>query len=175
MAWYVWSIILFVIGAVEHAFSEYENLVSVRLKIQQTIWFAEVNRLLDGVVYFITFSLFWKGIEKGQISLDAIIPYFFYVQGCVLGTALALMYYKTTKKKTEHQKRMQQLEKANRIKKQLRELRDDIVTEVETEMEFDETPEQESKDGSKKAHHQTDNQREPSKKEDSDKTTPPSA
>lgn len=175
MAWYAWAVILFVIGAVEHAFSEYENLVSVRLKIQQTIWFAEINRLLDGVVYIITFSLFWKGIEQGQISLDAVIPYFCYVQGCVLGTALALMYYKETKKKTEHQKRMQRLEKANRIKKQLKELRDDIVTEVETEMEFDEIPEQESKDAGKKAHNQVDNQRESSKKEDSNKTTPPSA
>lgn len=175
MAWYVWAIILFVIGAIEHAFSEYENLVSVRLKIQQTIWFAEINRLLDGVVYMITFTLFWHGAEEGHIPMDAIIPYFFYVQGCVLGTALALTFYKKTKKKTEHQKRMQQLDKANRIKKQLRELRDDIVTEVETEMEFDETPEQESKDAGKKTHNQAENQREIVKKEDSNPIPPPSA
>lgn len=174
MAWYVWAIILFVIGIVEHACSEYENLVSVRLKVQQTILFAEVNRLLDGVVYLITFSLFWKAAETGHMSMDAAIPYFCYIQGCVLGTALALMFYKKNKKKTEYQKRMQQLDKANRIKKQLRELRDDIVTEVETEMEFDESAEQESKDADKKTHNQVENKRESSKKEDSDKTPPSS-
>lgn len=174
MEWYFWAVILFVIGVVEYAFSEYENLVSVRLKVQQTIWFAEINRLLDAVVYFITFTLFYKGLESGHFSLDAVIPYFCYVQGCVLGTALALIFYKKNKKKTEHQIRMQRLEKANKIKKQLRDLRDDIVTEVETEMEFEDN-DQESKDASKKAHDQVENKREPIKKEDSGQVPPQSA
>lgn len=174
MTWYWWSIILFVIGTAEHAFSEYENLVSVRLKVQQTVLLSEVNCLLDGVVYMITFSLFWKGVEDGHISMNAAIPYFFYIQGCVLGTALALMFYKKHKKKTEHQKRLQHLEKANRIKKQLRDLKDDIVTEVETEMEFDDIPE-ESQDASKKTHNQAENQREVAKEEISNEIPPPSA
>jgi hypothetical protein len=133
--------------------------------VGQTMIFAEMNRMLDGVVYLITFSLFWKGVEEGHISWDAIIPYFFYIQGCVLGQGLALLAYKNNKKKTEREKRMQHLEKANRIKKQLRDLRDDIVTEVETEMEFEET-EQESHDASKESSNQADNKREPSKKEE---------
>lgn len=175
MAWYWWSLILFSIGVVEYILDQYENLVSVRLKVQQTVLFAEVNRLFDGVVYLITFSLFWKGIEEGNLSWEALVPYLCYLQGCVLGQALALLYYKKNKKKTEHEKRMQHLEKANKIKKQLKELKDEIVTEVETEMEFDDTTEQESHDADKETHHQTDHKREASKKEDSDKTSPPTA
>ncbi len=157
MAWYWWALILFGIGVVEYVLDQYENLVSVRLKVQQTVLFAEVNRLFDGIVYLITFSLFWKGIEEGNLSIEALLPYLCYLQGCVLGQALALIYYKKHKKKTDHEKRMQHLEKANRIKKQLKDLRDEIVTEVETEMEFDEPQEQESKDADKEAHDKTEN------------------
>lgn len=175
MAWYWWSVVLFLIGVIEYALAEYENLVSVRLKIAQALCFAEINRLLDGCVYFITFSLIWKGIEEGHLTFGAVFPYIMYVQGCVLGSALALIYFKKNKKRTEREKRMQLLEKANRIKKQLRDVRDEIELEVATEMEFEEPIDQESKDAGKEIRNQAENKRESSKKEDSKETPPPQA
>lgn len=177
MPWYIWAVILFGIGCIEHILSEYENLVSVRLKVQQAVLFGEVNRLLDGVVYFITFNLIWKGIEGGRFSIDAVLPYFFYVQGCVLGTALALMHYRKRKRKTDKERRMHFLEKANKVRKELRELKDDIITEVETEFEFDEMPtEQEKTDAAnKEVQDKTNVHREAPKKEERLENPPPQA
>lgn len=177
MPWYIWAVILFAIGCVEHVLSEYENLVSVRLKVQQAVLFGEVNRILDGVVYFITFNLIWKGIEGGHFSIDAVLPYFFYVQGCVLGSALALIHYRRTKRKTDKERRLHLLEKANRVKKELRELKDDIMTEVETELAFEDISQEQEKNDApiKEVQDKTNVHREAPKKEERLENPPPQA
>jgi hypothetical protein len=159
MEWYWWALILFFVGVLEHTLSEYQNLLSVRLKVGQTVFFAEINLMLDfvvSVIWFILLMDFWKALEAGVMAWMKLAPYLVYIQGCVLGTAFALLHYRRKKRKMEHQKRLQHLEKARQIKKQLQALEDDlsIEEEIETEAEFDDN-DQESKDAEKEVHSET--------------------
>lgn len=154
MSWYVISLALFVVGIIEHFVDESQNLVSVRLKIGQTFLFSLVNKIIDFGVNVFLFGLlidFYSKFREGTYEFKTLVPYVFYIVGCIIGTTLALWYYKSNKKKTEKEKRLQHLEKARQIKKQLQMLKDDIITEVETEFEFEDQPIETEKDNGNKA------------------------
>jgi len=166
---FLWlSIGLFFVGLVEYAVDQYQKLLLSRLKLLSTVVFQLINKVFEAAVnlyIFGTIIIFWQKFQSGNHNFLFLLPYLLYVLGSVAGTGVALLIYKSKKIKTERQVRMQRLEKANRIKKQLKELRDDIVTEVETEMEFEETTEQEVKDARKEIPHKVESERENTQKE----------
>ncbi|MGI0060365.1 MAG: hypothetical protein ACREBJ_11430, partial [Nitrosotalea sp.] len=63
----------------------------------------------------------------------------------------------------DHEKRLQQLERARRIKKELQELKSQIITDVNEEMIFDE-PVQENGNADQEIHDKTDTDQAPPKK-----------
>jgi hypothetical protein len=140
MPWYCWGLILFVVGIVEFFISEYQNLHSVRLKVKPTILFSELNHLFDFFVNVFLFGMiidFWEKFKHGNHNFKTLLPYLFYLQGCTIGTILALVVYKKRKKQQDREKRILLLEKARQTKKQLQEFKNDVKTEIEEEIEED--------------------------------------
>jgi prepilin signal peptidase PulO-like enzyme (type II secretory pathway) len=169
------SLGLFVIGLIEYTVDQYQKLLLSRLKLLSTVSFQLVNKLIEAVItlyVFGTIIIFWQKFQSGDHNFLLLLPYLLYTLGSVAGTGVALLIYKSKKIKTERETRMQRLEKANRIKKQLRDLRDDIVTEVETEMEFEEITEQEVKDARKEIPHKVESEREDTQKEKPESNPP---
>jgi uncharacterized membrane protein len=167
IAWYWYALILLFVGILEHTLSEYQNLVSVRLKVAQTILFAEVNLVIDFIVSIAWFFLlmdFWNQLEAGVFAWKKLVPYFVYIQGCVVGTGLAIFMYRKRKRKTDHEKRILQLEKARRIKKELQELKSQIITDVDEEMIFEDETHEETDNAKPEVDNKTNPNQTPPKK-----------
>lgn len=163
MAWYYLGLIFLLIGALEYFIDEYQSLVSVRLQVGKTILFATLNRFMDLVVDVFAFAIlmqFWEQLKAGNYAIEILFPYLLYLLGCVIGTAMALLFYKKYKRKRDQKQRLIHLEKARSIKKQLQALEDDLSTEVEieTETEFEDEP-KETKDAPKEVHDKDKGQR----------------
>jgi hypothetical protein len=132
VSWIDLSIILFFVGLIEQALSEYQNLISVRLRIVKTTLFAELNLCIDFVVSVILFLLlydFWDGIKGGAPDFKVLIPYVVYVQGCVTGTWAALTLFKKWEQKKLLKKNLANLKKARRTKKKAVVITDEFVKE----------------------------------------------
>jgi hypothetical protein len=132
MNWLHLSIILFLVGFVEQALSEYQNLISVRLRIVMTTLFAELNLCIDFVVNVILFLLlydFWDGIKGGNPDFKVLIPYAVYVQGCVVGTWSALTVFKRWELQKILKKNLANAKKARRTKTKAVVVTDEFVKE----------------------------------------------
>lgn len=179
MAWYWLGLILLVLGVIEYFIQEYQQLLAVRLRISQTIVFATLHKFMDLIVEIFVFAIllkFYEQVKAGNFSIDTLLPYLLYLVGCVGGTAFALLHYKKYKKTLDKKHRLQNLEKARSIRKQLKALEEDLSTEVEieTEAEFenDEEPAKEKKDAPKEVHNKTEDIRPPVKKEEHNPNPP---
>lgn len=177
MEWYYLGVILLLIGVLEYFIDEYQQLLAVRLKVAQTIVFATLNRFMDLVVDIFAFAIlmqFWEQLKKGNYAIEILFPYLLYLLGCVIGTGLALVFYKKYKKKIIHKQRLQHLEKARSIKKQIEEFEKDLITDVEVEVEeeFDEETSKEIPDATKEVHNKVDSNRPPVKKAEHKKNPP---
>lgn len=135
---WAWSLILFIVGTIEYFLSEYQTLVSVRLKVGKTVAFAYVNHVIDFIVHIFLFGLifdFWNKLEKGTFDYHKLIPYAFYIHGCIAGTALALVVYKYHKKAEDRKRNLAQLERARHKRKILRDIQADVTVEVDEDID----------------------------------------
>ncbi len=179
MAWYYLGIILLLVGVVEYFIDEYQQLLAVRLKVAQTLFFAVLNRFMDLIVDIFAFAIlmqFWEQLKKGNYAIEILFPYLLYLLGCVIGTGLALVFYKKYKKTFNKKQRLQHLEKARSIKKQIEEFEKDLTTAVEVEIEDEFNAElensKETSDATKEVHNKVDGHRPPIKKAKHKKNPP---
>lgn len=136
----VWTsaFVLFLVGTVEFFLSEYQTLVSVRLKVGKTVAFAYVNHVIDFLVHVFLFSMlfaFWRELEKGVFDIKTLIPYLFYIHGCIAGTGLSVIVYKYHKKVEDRKRNLAQLERARHKKKILKTIEADLSVEVEEDID----------------------------------------
>jgi hypothetical protein len=151
MSVWAWAIILFIVGVVEFMINQYERVVSVRLKVGETVVFGLLNQYFDFFIHIFLFGMiidFWDKVHKGVYDYGTLIPYAFYVHGCVAGTALALVVYKHRKKKTDAARRLELLEKARLKKKSLKEVSKGVTLTIQ-ETQMDEFEREDLKDEAK--------------------------
>ena len=135
----LWSIVLFIVGAIEFAIDQYEKLVSVRLKFSQTMWLGVLNQWFDFVMNIFLFGIlisFWENWHSGIHDFAKLWMYFSYINGRVVGTGAAVWIYNKSKKKRDREKYLKWLEKGRQKQKKLRAINKDISSTVEvTEVE----------------------------------------
>lgn len=137
----LWSIVLFIVGAIEFAIDQYEKLVSVRLKFSQTMWFGILNQWFDFVMNIFLFGIlisFWEKWHEGVHDYAKLWMYFAYINGRVVGTGAAVLLYHKGKKKRDKARAIKLLEKARHKKKEMGKLlKTDISADVEVGELFD--------------------------------------
>lgn len=151
MSVWVWAIILFIVGLVEYTIDQYEKIVSVRLKVGETVMFGLLNQYFDFFVHVFLFGMiidFWEKFHSGVYDWSKLIPYACYVHGCVAGMAVALIIYKHRKKQIDKDRRLELLEKARLKKKSLKELSKGVTLTIQ-ETPMDDLEREDLKDEAK--------------------------
>lgn len=143
MTTFVLSLLFFIIGVIEWWLDTYEKLVSVRLKFWSTMLYSALNQYIDFFMYVFLFGVliqFWETWHSGVHDYFKLIPYIFYTNGKICGTAGATFWYARNKKKRDKEKSLKWLEKGRQKQKKLRAINKDISSTVEitdTEPLFD--------------------------------------
>lgn len=142
---FFWSVLLFLVGVVEFAIDQYEKMVSVRLKFFQTIYFGLLNQYFDFIMNIFLFGIlisFWENWHSGIHDYAKLLMYFAYINGRVIGTALATWVYARRKKKKDHEHTLRLISKTDkkgkkRSKKKYNKMVDDAVTKMSNETLLD--------------------------------------
>lgn len=101
------SVLFFAIGTVEYFIDLWERLVSVRLKIFQTLCAATLNHYIDFIMYVSLFYILDEVVNKwhrGVHDYSSLVPFIFYVHGKIAGTVLGPFIYSKKKKKSDMEK-----------------------------------------------------------------------